>query len=313
MKVLVTGAGGFVGGYLVHLLLEHGHEVASVGIGSNETLKKLRIPVYEADICDYSGIRHCMQEAFPDAVIHLAAISNVPIAWENPAHAVNVNIRGTVHVLQALYEVNSKARFLNIGSSDQYGLAAKSGEPLTEDVPCQPQNPYSISKLCAEQMVLQLGKKYGMTVISTRSFNHFGPGQARGFVVADFASQISAIERGEQEAVMRVGDLSACRDFTFVEDVVEAYAALIEKDVPGGVYNVCSGKARSVQAVLDTLLSFAKRKIRVERDPRKMRASEVPYFLGDATKLEQALGWKPRRDFGEGMRLTMEYWGKLLI
>lgn len=284
----------------MRLLLEHGHEVASIGIGSSETLKRLCVPIYETDISDYSGVRRYMMEICPDAVIHLAAVSSVPLAWENPAHTIDVNARGTVYALRALYDTNPRAKFLNIGSSDQYGLAAKAGNPLTEDVPCRPQNPYAISKLCAEQMVLQLGKKYGVTVISTRSFNHFGPGQARGFVVADFANQIAAIEHGEQEAVMRVGDLSACRDFTFVEDVVEAYAALIEKDVPSGVYNVCSGKARSMQEVLDTLLSLAKGKIRVERDPGKMRVSEVPYFLGDAKKLEKAVGWMASRDFRRG-------------
>ena len=308
MKVLVTGAGGFVGSYLVRLLLEHGHEVVSMGIGSSKTLKRLRVPVYEEDISDYSGVKRYMGEVCPDAVIHLAAISNVPIAWENPALTVSVNIRGTVHVLQALYEVNPKAKFLNIGSSDQYGLAAKSGKPLTEDVPCQPQNPYAISKLCAEQMVLQLGKKYGMTVISTRSFNHFGPGQAKGFVTADFASQIAAIERGEQEPVMRVGDLSAFRDFTFVEDVVEAYVALIEKDVAGGVYNVCSGKARSMQEVLDTLLSLARTEIAVQPDEKRMRPSEVPYFIGNAEKLRKNVGWKVKCDFQSSIEKTLEYW-----
>ena len=302
MKVLVTGAGGFVGEYLVKLLKAHNHDIVAIGINNGTFLKELSIPTHVVNILDYPVLRETMQNVVPDAVIHLAAVSNVPISWNKPGLTIDVNIHGTVNVLQALYEVNPKAKFLNIGSSDEYGLTAKCGKPLTEDMPCQPQNPYSISKYCTEQMVLQLGKKYGMNVISTRSFNHFGPGQAKGFVVSDFASQIKAIEAGEQESVIRVGDLSAARDFTFVSDVVEAYVSLIEKDVESGVYNVCSGKAMTVQEILDMMLHLSSKEIKVELDEGKFRPSEVPFFVGCADKLSNATGWKVSTDIIDGLK-----------
>ena len=302
MKVLVTGAGGFVGEYLVKLLKAHNHDIVAIGINNGTFLKELSIPTHVVNILDYPVLRETMQNVVPDAVIHLAAVSNVPISWNKPGLTIDVNIHGTVNVLQALYEVNPKAKFLNIGSSDEYGLTAKCGKPLTEDMPCQPQNPYSISKYCTEQMVLQLGKKYGMNVISTRSFNHFGPGQAKGFVVSDFASQIKAIEAGEQEPVIRVGDLSAARDFTFVSDVVEAYVSLIEKDVESGVYNVCSGKATTVQEILDMMLHLSSKEIKVEIDEGKFRSSEVPFFVGCADKLSNATGWKVSTDIVDGLK-----------
>lgn len=302
MKVLVTGAGGFVGEYLVKLLKAHNHDVVAIGINNGTFLKELSVPTHVVNILDYPVLRETMQNVVPDAVIHLAAVSNVPISWNKPGLTIDVNIHGTVNVLQALYEVNPKAKFLNIGSSDEYGLTAKCGKTLTEDMPCQPQNPYSISKYCTEQMVLQLGKKYGMNVISTRSFNHFGPGQAKGFVVSDFASQIKAIEAGEQEPVIRVGDLSAARDFTFVSDVVEAYVSLIEKDVESGVYNVCSGKAMTVQEILDMMLHLSSKNIKVEIDEGKFRPSEVPFFVGCADKLSNATGWKVSTDIVDGLK-----------
>jgi len=308
MRILVTGAGGFVGGYLLRLLVEHRHEVAAMGIGGGAFLKEMGVPSHEVDILDVAAVKSCMEDFRPDAVIHLAAISNVPLSWEKPGLTVDVNIRGTVNVLQALHGINPKAKFLSIGSSDEYGLAAKSGIPLTEEAACQPQNPYSVSKYAAEQMILQLGKKYGMTVLPTRSFNHFGPGQAKGFVTTDFASQIAAIERGEQEPVLCVGDLTASRDFTFVADVVEAYVALVEKDVPEGVYNICSGKARTMQEILDELLSFSTVQISVKKDEARMRPSEVPFFVGDYGKLKKATGWAPRYDFHQGMKETLDYW-----
>lgn len=302
MKVLVTGAGGFVGEYLVKLLKAHNHDVVAIGINNGTFLKELSIPTHVVNILDYPVLRETMQNVVPDAVIHLAAVSNVPISWNKPGLTIDVNIHGTVNVLQALYEVNPKAKFLNIGSSDEYGLTAKCGKPLTEDMPCQPQNPYSISKYCTEQMVLQLGKKYGMNVISTRSFNHFGPGQAKGFVISDFASQIKAIEAGEQEPVIRVGDLSAARDFTFVSDVVEAYVSLIENDMESGVYNVCSGKAMTVQEILDMMLHLSSKEIKVEIDEGKFRPSEVPFFVGCADKLSNATGWKVSTDIVDGLK-----------
>jgi GDP-4-dehydro-6-deoxy-D-mannose reductase len=308
MKILVTGAGGFVGNYLLRLLLEHKHTVIAMGVGNGAFLKELHIPTYEVNIVDYKAVFQCLQQVMPDAVIHLAAISNVPMSWNKPTLTAEVNIVGTINVLQALAEVNKKAKFLNIGSSDEYGLAAKIGKPLTEDVFCQPQNPYSISKYCAEQMVLQLGKKDGMRVIHVRPFNHFGPGQAKGFATTDFASQIADIEAGKQEPIIKVGDLSAYRDFTFVADVVAAYVALVEKDVASGVYNICSGKARKVEEILTTLVSLSTEKIKIEVDRSKFRIAEVPFFVGNCDKLKKATGWNPVYDFEHGMMEVLEYW-----
>jgi len=308
MKILVTGAGGFVGEYLVKLLLAHKHDVVAIGVNNGAFLKELAIPTHEINILDMAALQERMNIEKPDAVIHLAAISNVPLSWSKPGLTVDVNIHGTVNVLEALYIANPKAKFVNIGSSDEYGLAAKKGEPLTEDILCQPQNPYSISKYCAEQFVLQLGKEHNMKVVHTRSFNHFGPGQAKGFVTTDFASQIAEIEKGKQEPVIKVGDLSAYRDFTFVADVVAAYVALLEKDVESGVYNICSGKERKMEEILNTLVSLAKVKIKVEIDQNRLRPSEVPFFVGNCDKLKKTTAWQPKYDFKQGMKEVLEYW-----
>lgn len=308
MKVLVTGAGGFVGEYLIKLLLSHKHSVTAMGVGNGAFLKELKVPTYEVNILDYDTVLKCFQKEMPDAVIHLAAISNVPLSWEKPGLTVDVNIHGTINVLTALLTVNPLGKFLNIGSSDEYGLAAQIGKPLTEDVLCQPQNPYAISKYCAEQMVLQMAKKHKAKVIHVRSFNHFGPGQALGFVTADLASQIAQIEKGMIPPVLNVGEIHASRDFTFVADVVAAYVALIEKDVAGGVYNICSSKARSVEEILKVLIGLSTKKINVKVDEARLRSSEVPYFVGNCDKLKKATGWEPIYDFQKGMAEVLNYW-----
>ena len=299
LKVLVTGAQGFVGRYLVQALLRHEHEVVTAGHRC----------AYDIDLTDKLAVFRCMKEVRPDAVVHLAAVSNVPYAWEHPAQAVEVNVSASTYLLEAFAQVQPQGTFLFVGSSDAYGLTAKAGRPLVETDLCQPQNPYAISKLCAEQMMLQLGHRLGVRVLATRSFNHFGPGQAKGFVVSDFASQIAAVERGEQEPVLRVGDLSAARDFTFVTDVVAAYVALLEtKGIAPGIYNVCSGQTHEIYEVIDGLLQFSLVKIKVAKDPERFRPSEVPRFVGSAKKLQEATGWRPRVPFLEGLGRVLEDW-----
>lgn len=308
MKVLITGAGGFVGSYLIDCLREHGHEPVALGIGGEEKLAAKNLHVYAVNILDEEGMAKALQKEQPDAVIHLAAISNVPKSWEIPETTAEVNICGTIKLVKAMATATPNAKLLVVGSSDEYGLTAKAGVPLTEDMPCQPQNPYSISKYCAEQMALQLGKKYGLKVICTRSFNHFGPGQAKGFVISDFASQIAAIERGEQEPVIKVGDLSASRDFTYVTDVVKAYVKLVESDKAEGVFNVCSGMSVAIAEVLEKMKSLSQKNIAIIKDKTRFRPAEVEKFLGNAERLNQCIEWKPQTDMDELLKETLNFY-----
>lgn len=309
MKILITGAGGFVGKHLIKRLQDNHHELVALGLGCDEkTFKQKNIPLYEADILDETAVGKCMEAEKPDAVIHLAAISNVPLSWEKPGLTAEVNVKGTINVFLAFAHANPKGVFLNIGSSDEYGLTAKQGVPLTEDMPCQPQNPYAISKLCAEQMVLQLGKKYGVKVISTRSFNHFGPGQAKGFVVSDFASQIAEIERGEREPVIRTGNLSAVRDFSYVADVVDAYASLLEKDASAGVYNICSSQSIKIEDILAHLINMANVSIKNEIDVEKIRPIDVACFIGNMNKIYREIGWESNRSMRDGLKISLDFY-----
>ena len=308
MKILITGAAGFVGGHLIKAFAERGHKLAAIDLGTSPLFEKYGVVAHQADLLDKAAMLEVMAEEKPDAVVHLAAIANVPFAWEHPAKTMAVNVGGTATLLEALAEAVPGGKILTIGSSDAYGLTAKCGQPLAEEQPCQPQNPYSISKLCAEQLAIQLAGKYGLTVIAARSFNHFGPGQKPGFVVSDFASQVAAIEKGEQEPVLSVGDLTAARDFTYIDDIIAAYVALTEKEIPTGIYNICSGKPRKIEEVLQGLLALSTKEIEVRKDPARMRPSEVPFFVGDGSKIFEAVGWQPKMDFQAGLKKTLDYW-----
>lgn len=307
MKVLVTGAGGFVGKHLLRALLDKNHIVAALGIGC-QALKDMPVALYEANILDFRAVLESMKAFNPDAIIHLAAQSNVPKSWDMPEETTQINIIGTVNVLKAFRNVNINGKFINIGSGDEYGLTASKCSLLTEDMKCEPQNPYAISKLCAEQMTLQLGKLYGLNVISTRSFNHFGPYQQKGFVVSDFASQIAAIVLGKQKPEIKVGNVEVARDFLYVGNVVNAYVALLENDVESGVYNVASGRSMIIKDILKTLIKLSNKEVEIIVDDSKVRKYDVKSFAGDNSKILKATNWKYDNNIEKHLKYTLDYW-----
>lgn len=312
MKVLVTGAGGFVGKHLLRALLDKNHIVAALGIGC-QALKDMPVALYEANILDFRAVLESMKAFNPDAIIHLAAQSNVPKSWDMPEETTQINIIGTVNVLKAFRNVNINGKFINIGSGDEYGLTASKCSLLTEDMKCEPQNPYAISKWCAEQMTLQLGKLYGLNVISTRSFNHFGPYQQKGFVVSDFASQIAAIVLGKQKPEIKVGNVEVARDFLYVGDVVNAYVALLENDVESGVYNVASGRSMIIKDILKTLIKLSNKEVEIIVDDSKVRKYDVKSFAGDNSKILKATNWKHDNNIENKLKYTLDYWINELV
>jgi GDP-4-dehydro-6-deoxy-D-mannose reductase len=306
MKVMVTGAGGFVGRHLIdHLKAKH--KVIATG-RSLTSPAGLQAPYLNMDITDPASIKEALQQAAPEAVFHLAAQSKVELAWTDPASTVYVNIIGTINLVNAIKDILPLSRLMTVGSGEEYGLSGKLGEPLTEEHPCQPQNPYATSKLAMGQLALQLAQKHGLKLLHLRPFNHFGPGQQLGYVVSDFASQVAEIEQKNRPPVLKVGNLEAERDFTDVRDVVQAYALLLDKDPDPGIYNVCSGVACSAGKILKILLSYATVPITVEQDPDRLRPSEVPFIVGSNAKLYQATGWQPKQQFESSIRETLNWW-----
>ena len=307
MKILITGACGFVGGHLVRLLGGRGHQI--VAAIQNPACKfDESVSIVSFDITSSAETMNIVSNTQPDVIIHLAAQSMVVKSWEDPETTFCVNTLGTFHIVDAIRVKAPNCRMVNIGSSEEYGLTALQGIPLIEEAPCLPQNPYSLSKFSAGQLLLQMAKRHNLKCVHLRPFNHFGPGQRTGYAVSDFASQIARIESGKAEPEIVVGDLSASRDFTDVRDVVEAYALIAETQLPSGIYNICSGQARRVGDILEQLVQQSSVPIRVRVDHEKYRAAEVPFFVGSAKKLTQATGWTPKREFAQTLSDTLYWW-----
>jgi GDP-4-dehydro-6-deoxy-D-mannose reductase len=274
VRALVTGGAGFVGQWLQEHLRDCGDDVAAPDV----------------DITDAPALAATVREASPDAIYHLAAVTNVGESWDAPQQTFQVNAVGTLNLLEAARALPGGPTVLLVCSAEVYGQVGPDDLPLTEVSPLRPVSPYAASKVAAEFLGLQAFLAHGLPVIRVRAFNHIGPGQAPTFVVSSLARQIAeaAMQGG---GAVKVGNLAPQRDFTDVRDVVRAYRLLVEHGVAGEVYNVCSGEAVAVEEVARHLLALAGTDVRLEVDPARVRAVEVPILRGDPARLVAATGW----------------------
>ena len=300
MRALITGSRGFVGGYLYRELEEHGYTVFGLDIAADER-------TIAGDITDPRQLREILRAVRPDAVFHLAGQANVALSWQIPQRTFELNAVGLINLLEALRQEKPDAREVGIGSSDQYGNLGELGYSVTEETPMKPQSPYAVSKKAQEDIAAVYARAYGMQICMTRSFNHAGAGQKRGFMIPDFASGIARVELGKAE-FLPVGNLSAKRDFTHVRDVARAYRLLAERGKAGEVYNIGSQIVYSAQEILNRLCALVSREIPVRQDPAKMRPSDTPVVCCDHGKLTRDTGWAPEIPMDEILREVLDEW-----
>ena len=287
--ILITGAAGFAGRHLVRLLVGSGCTVHGMG---NEPPREL-LPLagwHPADLAEPPAIRAAIAAARPDGIIHLAGQASAGRSFEQPAETFRVNALGTWHVLQAARDAAPGARVVVAGSGEIYG-SQPVGSRVGEAAPFRPLSPYALSKAAADA-VAELAARDGLDVVRSRSFAHAGPGQDPRFAVPSWARQIAAIERGEDEPVIRVGDLDITRDLCDVRDVARAYAALLQRGRRGAAYNVCRGEGVALASVLDQLRAMSRVPVRVEVDPARLRPVDVPYLVGDPSAIAADTGWR---------------------
>lgn len=313
MRVLITGITGFVGSHLAEYALGKGVEV----IGSirwrskTENIEHLRsrVTLVESDLRDLSSVQGLVEAANADYVVHLAAQSFVGASWQTPAETFYTNTVSQVNLLEAIRVRPKKPRFLVIGSSEEYGLVHEDELPIRETNPLRPLSPYAVSKVAQDLMGYQYWKSYGLSIVRSRAFNHEGPRRGDVFVTSNFAKQVAEIEAGLREPVVYVGNLEARRDYSDVRDIVQGYWFLLERGEPGDVYNLCSGRSWTIQEVLDFFLREARVSgIVVKQDPARLRPSDVPHLLGDASKVRKEVGWQPAISFERTLLDTLEYW-----
>jgi GDP-4-dehydro-6-deoxy-D-mannose reductase len=293
--ILVTGASGFVGQHLLDLLSRDEATITAWRRpGAAEPLRHDfdpdRVRWRDVDVLDRRTVDEEVAASPPDAVYHLAGAAHVGQAWDRVESTLCVNVVGTARLLDALRRCAPRARVLLACSALVY---RESRRALTEDCPVGPSSPYGLSKLAQEALGLRAWRDDAQPVIVARAFNHVGPGQGPHFFASSFASQVAAAEAGQREPMIRVGNLDAERDLTDVRDTVRAYRALMERGETGRPYNVCSGRAYRVGAVLDGLRARSRVRVDAIVDPARLRPNDNPLVLGDHTRLHEATGWRP--------------------
>lgn len=299
-KALVTGSQGFVGYYLRQELERNGYEVTGLDLRAGAG-------AIVADLLDGAQVHAIIKQVSPDAVFHLAGQASVAKSWSIPQKTMEINVIASINLMEAVRVVSPACRMVLVGSSDQYGNLGAAGSRVTEDLSTNPQTPYAVSKKAQEEMASVYVRAYGMNICMTRSFNHGGAGQRKGFLIPDFASGIVAVERGEVPRLL-VGNLTARRDFTHVRDIVRAYRLIAERGRSGEVYNVGSGITYSAQEILDKLCALATCPIPVRQDPGKIRPSDTPVICCDHTKLTRDTGWEPELSMDSIIHEVLDSW-----
>jgi GDP-4-dehydro-6-deoxy-D-mannose reductase len=267
-----------------------------------------QITLLEGDLYDRQFVLEVMDLTRPDQVYHLAAQAAPSLAWAKAEETLVTNIVCQLHILAASVELGIRPRILVVGSGDVYGLVRSEELPITEECTFRPTNPYAVSKVAQEMLGYQYYLSHSLPVVRVRPFNHVGPRQGLGFVVASLARQVAEAELGLTAPVIKVGNLEARRDFTDVRDVVRGYWLALEQGDAGDVYNLGSGYSRSVSEVLDDLLALGQRPLRVEQDPERMRPSDVPDMVCDAGKFHRQTGWVPEIPWQRTIYDTLDYW-----
>ena len=302
MKALITGSAGFIGACLKEELQNNGYEVIGCDLKASENTVAM-------DITNPEMIFAVLSKYMPDVIINMAGQANVGLSWKKPQLTVQLNTIGLINILEAVKAVNSKTRIVAVGSSDEYGSLEERGVNVTEDIPIKPITPYAISKQAQELFAQLYVRSYGMDVCMIRLFNLGGPGQAKGYLISDFASGIAEVEAGKKE-FLSVGNLDSARDFTHVKDACKAVRLIAEKGHVGEVYNISSGITHTAQEVLDKLISMAKVPVEVRHDPARMRPSDTPVVCGNHDKLTAHTGWMPEKYLDEILSDSLNYWRK---
>lgn len=313
MKILITGITGFVGSHLAEyiLSLNEGHEIYGLcrWRSNKENLKGIlsKIHLLEGDLTDLSSLINVCNTRF-DIVFHLAAQSFVPTSFYDPIATMNVNVNGTINLLDAL-RLTSQDPIIHIcSSSEVYGQVAEHNVPITEDCPFNPASPYAVSKVGEDMVGLQYHLSYGMKTVRSRAFTHSGARRGENFVLSAFAKQIASAELGLSNNVIKVGNLESVRTFCDISDMVRAYWLLVTYGVIGEVYNIGGVETMEIKEALNILLSVANVKCEIIEDEKLLRPSDVTLQIPDISKFQRATKWTPQVPFIKTCKDILNYW-----
>ncbi|MBZ9849629.1 GDP-mannose 4,6-dehydratase [Mesorhizobium sp. CA14] len=308
MRVLITGANGFVGPYVLDALRRIcGHEIAVAATSKDGGPHPAFGLVEELDVTDATAVQDAVARHRPTHIVHLAAVAALGAAQADPRKTWRIHVDGALNLANAILDKAPDCWLIHVGSGLIYGESAKTGRPLDENTLLAPVDDYAVTKAAADLALGALSRQ-GLKCVRMRPFNHTGPGQTEAFAVPAFAMQIARIEAGLAQPVIRVGNLDTRRDFLDVRDIANAYAraVLTSRDLaPNTIFNIASGVSWRMGDILDLLLAQSSAKIVTEQDRLRLRPSDLPCIVGDATRARTLLGWAPEHPFEETLAAVL--------
>ena len=311
MKILITGAGGFVGKYLIkELQKDSSNDIFGAVFRSTSDIASLLSPDHtiEGDLSDLSFASDLIKRSNPDVIYHLAALSVVGSSVENAVSVMNSNTTISYNLLESVRLYAQKARVIAISSGNVYGAVKEPNVKINESVPLRPLNPYAVSKVSQEMLALMYHLAYGQDIVISRPFNHTGIGQTTEFVIPSLAAKFAKIEKGELSPVIEVGNLDSVRDFTDVRDMVIAYTQAAKSGISGEIYNIGSGLGHTIKEVLDIFQSLSMTKVEIKVSEGLLRTADVPALISDSSKFSALSHWKPKIDLKDTISDILNYY-----
>lgn len=314
MRALITGVNGFVGGHLAAELRRHDPSSELWGLGwgdiDRESLEAHApgIRLVEGDLIDPDFVAPVLAEARPDVIYHLAAASSVARSWQHAARSLEINAIGTVHLLDAVADLGLDPVVVVTSTAEVYGRVPTASPPLTESAPLAPLSPYGTSKTAQDLLVGQYHTGRGLATVRVRFFHLTGPGRPEHFVASSFARQAALAEAGLSAPVIHVGNVEAVRDVTDVRDAVRACRMVAERRHAGEVFHVCTGRGISVAELLELVRGLCRVELAVEIDEQRLRPADIPWMVGDPSKIEIATGWRADISLEQTLRDLLDWW-----
>lgn len=305
-RVLIFGAGGFVGSYLCKEFLNNGYKVSGTDKGEGSALPS-EVDFYKTDLMQADEVEKLIGQIQPDIIVNLAAISSVGASWNMPQTTMAINVIGALNIMEAARKSEQKPRILFVGSSEEYVI---SENPLDENTQLNANNPYGISKVTQEQFAKLYREQYGLKIYCVRPFNHTGIGQRDTFVLPSFCKQVAEIDKSGKDGKIQVGNLKVKRDFSHVKDVVRAYRMIVESDNCNQIYNVGSGNAYSLEDMLTYIIGLSNQHIEIEVDQNRIRPTDQPVICCDRSLIGKELGWEPQYNVYDALKEMYEYYAR---
>lgn len=327
MRFLVTGTTGFAGPHMINRILEDGHDVVAmarnlekcpgiVNILGEDNLNKVEF--VHGDLADLESISKIFDNDTFDGVFHLGAFAHPPSSFVTPLLASQTNVIGTGHMCDKIIEKMPNCVMMNCSTPEVYGICPGDAK-IKEDFPMRPNNPYGVSKAAADLYMIERTQTTDLKGFLTRAFSHTGPRRGPNFSISSDAIQIARILRGQQEPVIKIGNMKAKRIVADVRDIVDVYYQLMMayfegKIKDGEVFHIAGNDLHEIQHYLDIMLSQANLlgKVQLEIEPKFLRKVEIPVQIPDDSKVRNLLGWEPRIPINKTLQDLVDYWLKEL-